>query len=241
MAPCRPRRAAPGPATPSAPASSRPTCGRRCPTGDSPRPSCGRCCGPCWPSTAWPVPRSGATRPASSGTAPPTGRSGTPPSPCFGTATTGRGWTPTCCRCCTTWCPPAPGGTSWTRWRATSSGTCWPVTGRPSRPSSALGPTRRTACGSAGPRCSPSSGTAGTPTPGCSPRCWTPTSRTRRTARTSSSARRSAGPCDEHSRTDAAWVRAYVTARAERLAPLSRREALRLLDQTGTSSTAPTA
>ncbi|KRF34276.1 DNA alkylation repair protein [Nocardioides sp. Soil805] len=45
----------------------------------------------------------------------------------------------------------------------------------------------------------------------------------------------------EHSRTDADWVRAYVAAHAERLAPLSRREALRLVGQTGTSSTAPTA
>ena len=50
----------------------------------------------------------------------------------------------------------------------------------------------------------------------------------------------------EHSRTDADWVRAYVAAHAERLSPLSRREALRLVadrdgDQTGTSSTAPTA
>ncbi len=34
----------------------------------------------------------------------------------------------------------------------------------------------------------------------------------------------------EHSRTDAEWVRAYVAARAERLSPLSRREALRLVD-----------
>lgn len=34
----------------------------------------------------------------------------------------------------------------------------------------------------------------------------------------------------EHSRSDAAWVRAYVAARAERLSPLSRREALRLVD-----------
>lgn len=45
----------------------------------------------------------------------------------------------------------------------------------------------------------------------------------------------------EHSRTDAAWVRAYVASHAEHLAPLSRREALRLVAQTGTSSTAPTA
>jgi 3-methyladenine DNA glycosylase AlkD len=33
----------------------------------------------------------------------------------------------------------------------------------------------------------------------------------------------------EHSRTDAAWVRAYVAERGERLSPLSRREALRLV------------
>ncbi len=45
----------------------------------------------------------------------------------------------------------------------------------------------------------------------------------------------------QHSRTDPAWVRTYVATHAERLAPLSRREALRLLAQTGTSSTAPTA
>lgn len=45
----------------------------------------------------------------------------------------------------------------------------------------------------------------------------------------------------EESRTDADWVRGYVAARADRLAPLSRREALRLTGQTGTSSTAPTA
>jgi 3-methyladenine DNA glycosylase AlkD len=60
----------------------------------------------------------------------------------------------------------------------------------------------------------------------------------------------------EHSRTDADWVRTYVAAHAERLSPLSRREALRRVDrrasgpvgphvgpedQTGTSSTAPTA
>jgi 3-methyladenine DNA glycosylase AlkD len=45
----------------------------------------------------------------------------------------------------------------------------------------------------------------------------------------------------EHSRTDPGWVRAYVATRSELLAPLSRREALRLVDQTGTSSTAPTA
>lgn len=45
----------------------------------------------------------------------------------------------------------------------------------------------------------------------------------------------------EHSRTDAAWVQEYVAAHAEHLAPLSRREALRLVAQTGTSSTAPTA
>jgi 3-methyladenine DNA glycosylase AlkD len=45
----------------------------------------------------------------------------------------------------------------------------------------------------------------------------------------------------EHSRTDPAWVLAFVDAHADRLAPLSRREALRLLPQTGTSSTAPTA
>jgi 3-methyladenine DNA glycosylase AlkD len=34
----------------------------------------------------------------------------------------------------------------------------------------------------------------------------------------------------EHSRTDPDWVRAFVDAHADRLAPLSRREALRLLD-----------
>ena len=34
----------------------------------------------------------------------------------------------------------------------------------------------------------------------------------------------------EHSRTDADWVRTYVAAHAERLSPLSRREALRLVD-----------
>ena len=45
-------------------------------------------------------------------------------------------------------------------------------------------------------------------------------------------------------RSDPGWVRDYVTSRAEGLAPLSRREALKHIGepaQTGTSSTAPTA
>lgn len=52
----------------------------------------------------------------------------------------------------------------------------------------------------------------------------------------------------QHSRTDEAWVREYVASRQDRLSGLSRREALKHLaadpagtDQTGTSSTAPTA
>ncbi len=47
----------------------------------------------------------------------------------------------------------------------------------------------------------------------------------------------------EYARTDPDWVRGYVAVQAERLSPLSRREALKHVgsDQTGTSSTAPTA
>ncbi len=41
--------------------------------------------------------------------------------------------------------------------------------------------------------------------------------------------------------TDPAWVRDYVASRGDRLSGLSRREALKHLAQTGTSSTAPTA
>jgi 3-methyladenine DNA glycosylase AlkD len=51
----------------------------------------------------------------------------------------------------------------------------------------------------------------------------------------------------QHARTDAAWVRTFVRTHADRLSGLTRREALKHLgrdvaeDQTGTSSTAPTA
>jgi len=45
----------------------------------------------------------------------------------------------------------------------------------------------------------------------------------------------------EHARTDAAWVETFVSTHADRLSGLSRREALKHLRQTGTSSTAPTA
>lgn len=45
----------------------------------------------------------------------------------------------------------------------------------------------------------------------------------------------------EHAKTDAAWVLDFVATHAYRMSGLSKREALKHLDQTGTSSTAPTA
>lgn len=46
----------------------------------------------------------------------------------------------------------------------------------------------------------------------------------------------------EHAKVDAEWVRDFVSEHGERLSPLSRREALKhVVNQTGTSSTAPTA
>lgn len=44
----------------------------------------------------------------------------------------------------------------------------------------------------------------------------------------------------EYARTDPEWVRAYVEQQADRMSGLSRREALKHLSQTGTSSSAPT-
>lgn len=45
----------------------------------------------------------------------------------------------------------------------------------------------------------------------------------------------------QHARTDEEWVRTFVRTHADRLSGLSRREALKHLSHTGTSSTAPTA
>ncbi len=45
----------------------------------------------------------------------------------------------------------------------------------------------------------------------------------------------------QHARTDAAWVEAFVSTHAGRISGLSRREALKHVSHTGTSSTAPTA
>ena len=58
-----------------------------------------------------------------------------------------------------------------------------------------VGRSTPTACGCGAPRCWRSCGTPRPPTPTCSSGCWSPTSTTRRTARSSSSARRSAGRC----------------------------------------------
>ncbi len=131
----------------------------------------------------------------SSGTTPRTARSGTPPSPCCATAPTATGGPRPRCRCSSTWCAPAPGGTSSTRSPSHLVGQVL-LDHRASVPRSwTRGPSTPPASGSGVRRCWRSCGTAGTPTPTCSSGCWSPTSTTRRTAASSSSARRSAGRC----------------------------------------------
>ena len=143
---------------------------------------------------------------------------------------TAPGSTPTCCRCSSTSCAPARGGTSSTRSRPTSSGRCCSTTARRSTPVMDDVGGRRPPLGPAYARCSrqlrhrerdrhrPARAGARR-----QPR------RHGVRARSSSSARRSAGRCASTRRRTRRGSATSSRTHADRLSGLSRREALKHL------------